>query len=475
MMRVRTSAGVVAGGILLVAAVSSGPLACGGSDVKSDFGSSGATGASGTSGSSGFDQQPCQGLACKRAACMDRPPTSLTGVVFDPAGKVPLYDVAVYIPDGAVPPIAEGASCNKCAAHGPILASALTDTFGKFTIDNVPAGTEFPLVIEVGKWRRTVTVAPLTACSSTPLDKELTRLPRNRAEGSIPRIALVTGAADPLECLLRKIGIEDGEFGTGGGAARVQMFGGYGYEDPPGTQHRATDRFASGGVFGDAMTFYSDAAQLAAYDIALFACEGYYNPDKKPNRQALVDFTSKGGRVFASHWHRYWFHDDTQPSPFPDVATWTDRAPPADPPTAPVDGTVDISFPKGAAMRDWLVNVGASTTPGKLPIREAKHNVDAVDLTRAQSWITLANPFENDKTAVEYLSFNTPVGAAADAQCGRIVYSGLHVSSGDATGAPFPTGCTTTDLSPQEKALEFMLFDLSACVQADSSMPQAPR
>jgi hypothetical protein len=180
----------------------------------------------------------------------------------------------------------------------------------------------------------------------------------------------------------------------------------------------------------------------------------------------MTSYTNLGGRVFASHWHHYWA--EGAGAPVSSVATFLHAADLANPFTAQIDST----FPKGMAFADWLVNVGASTTKGQLEIRGAQNTVQAANSPAAQQWIYATSP-----KSVQYLTFNTPVSKPAAEQCGRFVLSDIHVSSGagDAPKKPFPEGCVTTNLSPQEKALEFMLFDLSSCIQPDDKPPGPPQ
>jgi hypothetical protein len=81
-----------------------------------------------------------------------------------------------------------------------------------------------------------------------------------------------------------------------------------------------------------------------------------------------------------------------------------------------------------------------------------------------------------------YFSFDTPVNLSPPtmgpnpsgaAYCGRAVFSDLHVAGDPSTNdsSPPPDGCANVDLSSQEKALEFMLFDLSSCVIPDTIQP----
>jgi hypothetical protein len=141
-----------------------------------------------------------------------------------------------------------------------------------------------------------------------------------------------------------------------------------------------------------------------------------------------------------------------------------------------ITALVDTSFPKGQAFGQWLVSVGASSTPGSIMLGS---DVKSTALTTlpgiSQQWIYQTTP----SSYVHYFTFNAPVGKPATAQCGRFVFTGLHVataviSNPDAKGT-FPSNCVITrDLSGPEKALEFMMFDLVSCLMPDPGIPTPP-
>ena len=111
--------------------------------------------------------------------------TSVSGIVYDPAGKVPLYNVIVYVPNQAPAPFAAGATCDRCSASDlHAVVSTLTDTHGHFVLNDVPVGTDIPLVIQIGKWRRQTTIATVPRCTDTPTPTSLTdpkpSVPRHR-------------------------------------------------------------------------------------------------------------------------------------------------------------------------------------------------------------------------------------------------------------------------------------------------------
>jgi hypothetical protein len=191
----------------------------------------------------------------------------------------------------------------------------------------------------------------------------------------------------------------------------------------------------------------------------------------------MYDYASLGGRVFASHWHNIWFANG--PTPVPATGTWNDRNDPTDN-GAPLSATINQSFPKGIALAKWLVNVGASMTPGQMTVEYPRDNLQAVDMTLAREWITVESPkYPDAPKAVEYMSFNAPLMVPEEQICGRAVYTDLHVASVDnnntANALGFPASCEQRDLSAQEKAVAFMLFDLSACVQSEDKPIKPPR
>jgi hypothetical protein len=139
-------------------------------------------------------------------------------------------------------------------------------------------------------------------------------------------------------------------------------------------------------------------------------------------------------------------------------------------------------FPKGQALDQWLGLVNAlgvlGAPTGEIPLVPPRFNaVVGPGNKPSQPWV------QDDATPnTMYFSFDTPVGGemplptdgGEPSYCGRAVFSDIHVSgntldpAGDGTG---PAACAQRAMSPQEKALEFMLFDLSSCVIPDTQAP----
>lgn len=426
-------------------------------------------------------------------------PTTVSGTVTIPSGLLPLYNAKVYIPVGTAlpPPPTSGVSCDRCG-NDPSPFYTTTDVKGKFSLKGVPSGQNIPLIIQVGKWRRTITLPPIANCTTTTLPAEQTRLPRNQSEGNIPKIALSTGALDAMECILRKnkLGLDDSEFTNPDKSGRVNMYAGAG----------GTDRFnagAGGTLFPKSATWWDSAANWQQYDIVMMSCEGAANAaalTKKSMaaRQNMQTYLNQGGRVFLSHWHNVWIQyavPAAPPSTEPPLSTVAQFVDPATDPGYTNDGpadeaTLDISTPKGQALKEWLMNASALNANGTLPVKYSKATVtkrngnvtpstDNPNPTYAKNLITLT------KTATalnanlaspppQYFAFNTPLSQPSDNQCGQMVFTDLHVSgapsnmpgdhSTDGTTLAFPNGCTTTTLSPQEMALIFLLFDLTGCL-----------
>jgi hypothetical protein len=403
------------------------------------------------------------GSSATTADCGSGPATSISGTVYDPAGQVPLYNIVLFVPGAALDPISTGAACQTCDGDysGKPQAVALSDAKGHFEIDNAPSGDNVPLVIQVGKWRREVTIPHVAPCMDNPImDKDMTRLPRNHTEGDIPHMAIALGGSDSLECLIRRIGVDDSEFTTPDLDGRVHL---YRWAENAAMTMQENGNGASATV-PSADTLWSNLDSLMKYDMMLMSCTG-------ESKLGASDQDSETG---------------TDPLWYPQVVKFSEGAHGI---TNPLTAQIDTSFPKGQSFSDWLTNVGASTTPGQIVVQGAEHTIDSVlpqailspDTPTyamgpgAQQWIYATDPTSASKPTqtVQYFSMNTPVGGA---ECGRMVFSDLHVAtgSGDTTKVPFPTGCSTTPLTPQEKALEFMLFDLSSCVQSDQDPPVPP-
>ena len=366
------------------------------------------------------------------AAC----PTTVSGKVFAPNGTLPLYAVTVYAPVSDPPPFTEGVQCGQCSTGQPggSTSSTTSDATGSFTLD-VPPGVNVPVIVTTGKWRRKVVIPFVASCADNAQPDGTFRLPKNRSEGDMPRIAVVTGGCDPLACILPKLGIDPTEFGDSvTGANRVVFYGASG--ESPGAPKAST-------------VLWGSLDEMKKFDVIINSCECSEVNTNKTSPDLLRQYADLGGRVFGSHFHYTWTKNLIPV--WAGQATWTSGS-------STTPDLVDMSFPKGQALAQWLVAVGGSTTLGQITLGTKTYNASTVAAT-SQRWLYSSGVAP---ATSHYLSFDTPVNVPAAQQCGKVVFAGMHVSAGS-VGSTFPAACNAT-FSADEKALAFLLFDLSSCV-----------
>ena len=390
--------------------------------------------------------------ACQVTSCATGTTTSITGTVYAPNGTDPLPNVTVYIPTAAVDAFTPGASCPIVGAppSGTPLVGTVTSVNGQFELDNVPAGANIPLVIVSGRWRRQIVVPTTTACANTQADPTMTVMPQNQTQGDIPKIAIATGAADQVECVLLKMGIARSEFTDATSTGRINLFGGGGAGGSGAviSSQTQTQSFLMGG----------NGSILNSYDVLMLPCEGAAIAKPVQELENLVNFANMGGRVYSSHFSYDWM---AQNPPFDTVANWIGGTASRTLAPDPGQATVNTSFTAGQTLANWLQlpSIGVWTTPDQVQLNTLRQDVNGVN-PPTQSWLTL----DTTGNPVMQFVFDTPIPPAGQTvnQCGRVLFNDYHVETGSSSALEnFPSECIGSTMTPQEKLLEYMLFELT--------------
>jgi hypothetical protein len=410
--------------------------------------------------------------------CPNGGSTLITGTVYAPNGTDPLPNILVYIPSTTLNAFTDGVSVSTptiddaaTLVSGSPIVQTTSGINGVFTLSNAPSGSNVPLVIQAGRWRRQFVIASVTQCGTNQIttvtqggpnslaeygESTSIRFAQNQGEGDIPKMALVTGKADALECTLRKMGIADSEFTDytvdvstdGSGPGRVSLFEGAG---DSGVKAGSTTHTEDNLVGSTSSTF--SGSLLGGYNILMLPCQGdstdYTTTDGRTN---AIAFTGAGGRIFATHHSAFYIDQDAS---IDGAAKWSTDS-------SVSDGTATIStnFSSGSTLAQWLQSIGSTTTVGQLTLDNDFNDQTGVK-SPTQTWATM-----NSNSDVMQFSFYTPVGNATSSQYGRVMFNEYHVDNTTTSNSvTFPNECTTTlaktsPMTSQEHMLEYSLFDL---------------
>lgn len=397
--------------------------------------------------------------------CMGHP-THVTGTTYAPNGMDPLPGliVAAFPNDHTFPAAAATVQCQTCVSGVPgsiAFTSAMPDGTFSLSGPGLDGGGTVTIVVMSGGFRRVVRNVTIPRCGDMMLPASQTSLPGARSgDDSIPRIAVASATAGATT------GDVNDKF-----AHVLDVIGISGY-DRFGPDKSATTRTPP----MDLMTLLSTPATLNTYDVIIVPCgslgnfgvSGVLTPQMVTNLQAWLGM---GGRLYASD-----LSYDVVAQAAPAAITWAvgpSSHVGADPADVGQGGTSAMPLTIMANVDDpgllaWLQLVHAVPAGStQIPITDLKDPWAAIDSVPPANIMADAHGVHHETVFVSAdVTWHTagsghhPLTVQSDVQdgsgnyCGRMVFSSYHVETN-----------TTATLSPQERVLEYLFFQLSTCIQ----------
>ena len=415
---------------------------------------------------------PCQGLACFLANCPADSDTTVVGKVTAPNGQDPIRDALVYVPNGGAPeefpPQVACETCQSPIGDRPVTITS-TDVDGTFELRHIPVTADTPIVIQKGRWRKVVHL-PIGKCEKQGITAEQGRLPKDHTEGSLPHMAVAVGEWDSIECVLGHIGVAKSEFTAPSGSGAVHL-----YEN-----EKTGGVGAPGGV--SISELLTSLPKMLQYNIIFLNCSDDDNSRallaSAAVKKNITDYVTRGGRMYVTDWSYDFVQQPPEFSPF---ICFNDGRPCTD--TTPHgfhDATgilrvgsetlfyadVDQSTPASRALSAWLTKLPTPIDGAKVRISDPVSSFVlmeqlAQDPVKYPATTWLSADLEKKRRPVT-VSFDYPPGANA---CGRVLFSIYHTREHDDHTVQFPAYCPTSAMLPQEHVLEYLIFELGACVQ----------
>jgi hypothetical protein len=393
-----------------------------------------------TEGGGGFNRPQCPGEE-----------TTILGKVLAPNGQDPVPGATVFIPASEPEMFPPAVQCEVCGHLGGE-SNLWFDTSkfdGSFTLTAVCPGT-WPLVFQNGRFRRLVRIT-VPAKSTLQVPPDQSRLPRRDKEfeqaDAIPKIAVATGDYDKMECALKKLGLQDGQF---------DLYEGAFLRKAP----KALPAFS---------TLVKDLNKMKTYNVIFINCTNNTFENLLQDAQVrknLGDYVTAGGRLYVTDWSYDWIERIESFSGFIDFEPGASDNKP-EPLNAAALGANGLKIQArimDSQMAQWLGLFPGAISNGLTPIEHFL--VDWVVMLKlgqeTKEWVQ-----GQVKSSDGTISGVRPLTVTFNFQnCGKILFTSYHTEGRENELLPgnFPSYCGA-NFSPQDRILEYLIFDIASCIK----------